>query len=331
LANSKHARLDHWARIYIDHVVWDMRTASTRPQRIRLAKTGWTLAIAGCPDVVEGLHRILTGWDLTVEPTTRRRPRARISCDMAGEFVWESYGASEPVMWKTRPPESAMDVLCDIHDVFFDWYLSDNPRHLAVHGAAAHIGDGLVVFPAMTKTGKSTLMVELARRGTTVFCDDVLALEPKRNHGVALGLMPRLRNPLPRRASAAFRAFVAARQGPTDKRWIYATLRAGEIAPFGTTAPIKAFVFLDRMVRGAARIEPVDPGAMLSELIAQNIARGFPAADVFQRFHALVQDGTCYRLSYAATDDAASAMLAQFSARTRTSVRSRRASNRASA
>ncbi len=306
-----------------------MLTSAARAQRVTLAKAGWTLAIADCPGVVDGLDRILAGWDLRRAPASRRRPVARICRTAAGGFAWVSFGTSEPVMWHARPPETEMDVLCDIHDVLFDWYLADHARHLAVHGAAAKFGDGLVVFPTMTKTGKSTLMVELARRGTTIFCDDVLAIEPKRNLGVALGLMPRLRNPLPRRASAAFRAFLAARQGPTDRRWIYAILRAGEIAPFGATAPIKAFVFLDRKARGPARMARVDPGTMLSELIAQNIARGFPAAEVFRRFHALVKEGACFRLSYADTGDAAAALLAEFAGKRR--AQSRRATNRASA
>src|SRR6266700_2611993 len=92
----------------------------------------------------------------------------------------------KPALWNEHPPVSAMQVVCDVHDVLFDWFLKASPRHLCLHGAAVRIGGGLVCFPSVQKTGKSTLCVALAARGHTVYGDDVLAIEPEESRGVAL-------------------------------------------------------------------------------------------------------------------------------------------------
>lgn len=305
-----------------------MPTKRANVVHVELAEAGWLLEIEGCPATVDGLPRILAGWGLRTS-LSRGSARARIWRRGRKSFGWESpKGVTAPVLWTERPPETETDVLCDIHDVLIDWYLAENPNHLALHGAAAKLGSGLVVFPTLTKTGKSTLMVELARRGVKIFCDDVLALEPKHSHGAALGLMPRLRNPLPRTATPAFRKFVAECRGPTDRRWIYVTLPDRVFAPLGTATPIRSLVFLERKARGAARLEAADAAEMLQELVAQNIAKGIRAGAILSRLAALTAVATSHRLTYSATEDAAKLLIERFAAARR--PRARRASNRMS-
>jgi len=210
----------------------------------------------------------------------------------------------KPALWNEHPPVSAMQVVCDVHDVLFDWFLKASPRHLCLHGAAVRIGGGLVCFPSVQKTGKSTLCVALAARGHTVYGDDVLAIEPQESRGVALGIVPRLRKPLPKGLGARLIRFVTERAGPADRRWVYAELRDGEIAPLGATAPIEAFVLPQRGTRGA-KLEPVAKSEMLREILLQNFARRVPPVETLDRLMQLTERVPCYRLRYGAVMGAA--------------------------
>jgi hypothetical protein len=273
---------------------------ATDPERtilLSLGAFGWTIAFTDCPEVLEGLEAILTGWRLRRLPSAAsRRPDAQVRRTRAG-FAWRSNCMPKPALWDEHPPVSAMQVVCDVHDVLFDWLLKANPRDLCLHGAAARIGEGLVSFPSVQRAGKSTLCIALAARGHTIYGDDVLAIEPEESRGVALGIAPRLRKPLSKSLDARLLRFVNERAGPADRRWVYVGLRDGEIAPLGETAPIEAFVLLQRGARGS-RLEPVPKSEMLKEILLQNFAHQVPPVEMLDRLMQLTHRALCYRLSY---------------------------------
>jgi hypothetical protein len=211
----------------------------------------------------------------------------------------------KPAPWRKRAPASTMEAVWDLHDVFFDWWLKKNPRHLCIHGAAVYFSDGLVCFPSVTKAGKSTLCVQLALSGRLVYCDDVLPIEPRSNRGIAMGLAPILRKPLPRNLGATFTNFIAERRGPSNRNWTYVTLRDGEIAPFGDLAPIKGLVLLERNSRRGAELEAVSRSQMLKEIILQNFASAVPPGQILDRLLQIVDCAQCYRLRYGRMSSAA--------------------------
>jgi Coenzyme PQQ synthesis protein D (PqqD) len=271
---------------------------------LALGAFGWIIAFSDCPKVVEALEAILTGWRLRRLPSAAsQRADAQVRRTRTG-FAWRSSRMPKPALWDEHPPVSAMQVLCDVHDVLFDWFLKASPRHLCLHGAAVRIGGGLVCFPSVQKSGKSTLCVALAARGHTVHGDDVLAIEPEESRGVALGIAPRLRKPLPKRLGARLVRFVTERAGPADRRWVYVELRDGEIAPLGATAPVEAFVLLQRG-SGAATLEPVAKSEMLREILLQNFARQVPPVETLDRLMQLTERVPCYRLRYGSVAGAA--------------------------
>jgi hypothetical protein len=205
-----------------------------------------------------------------------------------------------------------MSVINDIHDVFFDWFLQQHPDYLCLHGAAVRIGGGLVCFPSVHWAGKSTLCVALAALGETMFCDDVLPIEPRGNRGVAMGIAPLLRKPLPRELGARAIRFVKDRCGPSDRRWLYVALKEGEIAPFGGRADIRALVLLERQARSAAKLVPLGKNEMLKEIILQNFARHGPPAQILDRLLRITGRAACYRLRYGRIADAAAAVRETF-------------------
>ena len=216
-------------------------------------------------------------------------------------------------MWNERAPSSTMGVICDLHDVLFDWFLDGHRQHLCLHSAAVEIGEGLVMIPSVGKAGQSTLSVAMAMLGHRVFGDDVLALEPSRDDGLAFGVLPRLRQPLPDRIGQRFHRFLSQRSGPSNADWIYVDLHEDEIAPFGATAPVKAIVFLDRRPTGRARLEPVDNAYVLGELVRQNFAEGVAPSAVFSRLLKLASRAHCRRLVYSDTIEAARLLASEFS------------------
>jgi hypothetical protein len=275
-----------------------------RTQFVSFGACGWCIAFTNCPDVVEGLTSILRGWSIRVDFRSKEPPHVHLKRTPAGRYIWRSACMSRPALWDRDPPRSAMNVIRDVHDVFFDWFLKANPHHLCLHGAAVRIGDGLVCFPSTHKAGKSTLCVAFAGAGQTVYCDDVLPIEPRRNYGTAMGIAPILRMPLPAHVGPSLRDFVAARKGPANRGWCYVRLGQDEVAPFGEHAPISALVFLDRKSRGRAKLEPVGKGEMLKELILQNFADQVPPLAVLDRLMSITQAAQCWQLRFDRIADA---------------------------
>lgn len=286
---------------------------TARAVEVRLGAFGWRIAFVGCEQEARGFAGILTGWDAQLAWADQDRP-ADVTIWRHGEgYRWRSATLTRPLMWRTRPPLTRMEAICDVHDALFDWYLARRPGHLCLHAGAVRIGGALVVFPSVGKAGKSTLVTELAARGHQVLCDDVLPIEPRRGSGVALGIAPRLRRPLPVTVGADFRAFVERRAGPRNRYWMYVCLAEGEIAPLGAEHPIEGLVLLARQSeRCRARLEPISRTEILSELILQDFADGVPAAQRLDRLIAIVETARCYRLRYHTTSSAARALEGAF-------------------
>src|SRR5690606_30526187 len=116
-----------------------------------------------------------------------------------------------------------MNVVSDIHAVMSDWVLLRHASPLCLHAAAAVMG-GLAWLPAVGKAGKSTRCAELAARGHLLYCDDVLPIDPSTGLGLAMGIAPLLRLPLPKVAGEALRGLVQSSTGPRNKKWVYLTL-----------------------------------------------------------------------------------------------------------
>lgn len=265
-----------------------------------------------CPELADAFSAILRGWNLSTDAqgddpvgTVRKG---------AFQFDWISSDTPPPEGWDTDPPRNVMEALCDLHFELIDWFLDAHPGYLCMHCAAAEFGSGLVVFPSPTKTGKSTLTLQLAAAGHRIFCDDVLPLTPERDHGFALGIAPRIRLPLPRPVQDELGAFLDSRGGPRDRYYHYVNLADAELAALGTRAPIAGLVLLERQASGPARLEPVPHGEMLRLIIRRNSPDVAPAPDIFDRLHELTRRAPRFRLVYSQGSAAIEALEREFGA-----------------
>jgi hypothetical protein len=208
--------------------------------------------------------------------------------------------------WLEKPSrfKDPVDAVCDFIVDLIHAYLAAKRDQLCIHCAAVEFDQGLVLFPNTYRSGKSTLAVKLASRGYRIFSDDVLPLDAENDCGVALGILPRLRLPLPGNSDSDFRAFAKAHRGVANSRYLYVDLDRERLAPLGTRSPIVGIVTLEYGEDRPAGIIPAARSQMLKNVILRNFARQGPAMEIFDRLHRLVDQADCYHMNYRTLDQA---------------------------
>lgn len=276
---------------------------------LSLSAPGWSISFTHCPEVVTGLEAILHGWGLT-------RNCAGVSgahiVQIGDGYTWESAERSKPVLWDKRPPVTAMDVISDVHDVLFDWFLADHPELLCLHTGAVDLGPGLVCFPSVRQAGKSTLCLALAARGYRLYCDDVLPVDPQSLDGIAMGIAPLQRKPLPSTLGKDLIRFIGDRAGPGSENWTYVRLDHANMAPFGESKRINALVLLERREASPASLEPIDKAEMLREVLMQNFGARSSPATMLDSFAKLIEVNDCFRMIYDNVMEAADSLGERF-------------------
>ena len=281
----------------------------TRPHRhpsrlVRLGPFAEPVRFTGCDDLLAALRTILRGWRVTpLDPRRSPAPALRVSRSRRG---WRRVSSRYDRAWKAREKErrTLIEALCGLHGELLDWYLEAHPQDLFIHGAAVQFGRRLVVFPALAKAGKSTLTVALAAAGYPVYTDDVLPIDTTTARGFALGIVTRLRPPLPASLGRRFHGFVRSRAGLSNKSRLYVLLRRGELAPLGATLPVGGIVLLEREAGARARLSAIDPADALERVILQQYARDRPSPLILDTLARVAEGATCYSLRYSRVEPA---------------------------
>jgi hypothetical protein len=274
--------------------------------RIAFEGLSAVVEVPDCAVFLETLRGAATDWPFT-RTEHEGEPLARV------EASGNSYTLFSPWHDGTEITGiSAVRAACGLVADILTSYIDENPSRLCLHCGSAQISGRLVMFPSRSHAGKSTLIARLAAGGCQIFGDDVLPLDTTDTQGVALGLAPRLRLPLPAHASAEFKRFVSDNAGPADDRYHYLSLAEDRLAPRGTTAPLGAIVLLERRPGGAATIGPARRADALKALIRQNFARGEPAGDLLKRLHRLMDALPRFTLRYNDLDEAAALLQRSF-------------------
>ncbi len=266
----------------------------------------------GCEELIEGLGTVLRGWEIQDIPATpSTRPNIRVTKTRRG-YRRVSSRFNTPSLVRKKIRRTTVAGLCGLHCELIDWHVDENAGMLCLHCAAAIFGDGLVLFPTTFRTGKSTLSTYIAAAGHRIFCDDVLPIEPVTHAGVAPGIVPRVRLPLPANMGVKMRQYLASREGPANHKYMYVDLNTAELAPLGEKAQIRGIVLLQRRSRGKAQLLPASKQNVLEEVIAQNFARKVTAFDLLDTLHSVVDSADCYTLRYSRGAPAVRALEAAF-------------------
>ena len=261
------------------------------------------------------MAEVLRGWGIaSVDPQPDASPLISVELGTEG-FVRRSKWLTREKVFK-HPVTAVCDLVVDLIHAF----LSDKPDLLCMHCAGVEFKEGIVLFPNTYNAGKSLLSVKLASAGFRVFSDDVVPYSISGKQGMGLGILPRLRLPLPRVGDTAFERFVDTHAGPRSSRYLYCDLPEKNLAPLGARGPVAAITVLQRRDSRPPEIHPADRGQVLRDVILRNFSRRNTALDILEALHLLVERTACYTLSYDTPQQAVDLLTKEFGAPDRASV-----------
>lgn len=276
-------------------------------QVVRFAGMQRPVVFADCPEIPLALQEIAPSWQFEVHEDSAISQSPAI-------FLRKSegiYGIGVP--WREAPwwADTLVGAICSFAVDLIESHLMDNPGLLGLHGAAAHFLQGLVLFPAERRSGKSTLAARLLLDGVRIHGDDLIALDAQ-DRGMAYGFPPRLRLPIPEAAGVALHDFVSDAGGARDENYLYLSPKLPNLAPYGETAPLSAIVLLKRGTNEETRLQPLPESEGLHHLAAQYLARETSTDEVLERCHKLAESLPTYCLHYSCLEDASAYLREHF-------------------
>ena len=266
---------------------------------LKFADIDKPVALAGCDELAPIIRQLLRGWEIE-ETIAAAAPQT----DIVIRKTNKRYIRSSPWVKKSISFRHPVTAVCDFLVDLTNAYLADHPNLLCLHTAAVHLDDGLVLFPGTYRAGKSTLSVHCAAAGFQLFSDDVLPVDGESRFGIAPGILPRLRLPLPDNSGTEFTNFVADHKGPESDRYLYVDLEPDAFAPRGAKAPITAIVLLERIETGSPEISKISASEALKRAILQNFSRAQPAINILDHLHGIVSGARCFELQYRTGEEA---------------------------
>ncbi|MBF0356087.1 MAG: hypothetical protein HQL43_12705 [Alphaproteobacteria bacterium] len=258
------------------------------------------VALVGCAELEPLIQSVLWGWPIERLDLGQARAAPGITIRKDRQGYRRISAWSDGKIFFPQPVDAVCDFLVDLVRA----YIQDNPPLLCLHCAAVKTGAGLVVFPSSYAAGKSTLAMHMAAGGAELFADDVMPLRKEDGFGIAPGILPRLRLPLPEETGRGLAGFLKERAAAHSPSFAYYAMKPGELAAHGEAAPIAALVLLERKPGLAARIEEVGTAEMLKSTILRNFSKSVPGIEVLDRLNVLVSTARRFRLTYATSEQA---------------------------
>ena len=266
--------------------------------------------ITDCPELVDGLRKTFLGWNIRQKDCPDEPAPIIKIYKPDNRYLWLSDKIQAPDRWAKNRPTTVPSVVADFHYRFYDWYTLQFPQHLCLHCAAVEIAGGLVVFPNVQKVGKSTLTTRLAMAGKRVFCDDVLAYCPERNLGLALGILPRVRLPLPDVLPSSYKEYIDQRIAVGSRHYAYVQPDKKTFAEYGETLPIHAVVKLERdEACGKPELTPLSRPSAISAILHQNFVVETSANEIFDQVLKMLGPCKLLTMRYSNLDDGAEAIV----------------------
>jgi len=211
---------------------------------------------------------------------------------------------------------TSAEMLCDLGIDLAEAFVAQSPGMQCLHCAAAALPCGgeqkLAVFPNVNRAGKSLLAACLMLQGARVFADDLLGVTGD-GVGVAFGLPPRLRLPLPSSAPGLAGA-QKNMPGHGDERYHF--LYPGELlAPFRERLPLGALILPRRIQSAEEKVLPclrrLSVDGALQILAYQFQIRAGQAGAVFELARNLCESLPLWVLEYDSPEEAAAFLLRQ--------------------
>ena len=281
----------------------------------------WWIGAETDPVLVENAEAVmpylpyyLAGWTIVwAGGVAPRTPDIRIVEQPDGTFQVLSFGPGGADFTFENPYDAANGLAGGLISVF----VGRNPRMICLHAGAARIDDGLVVVIGDSFAGKSSVALHLAVLGHRFFGDDQIGVTlDNPSLGLCLGLMPKVRLPLPEDCGDPFREFVEGYSSMQGDDMAYLKLWEGEASTFGDTVPVRALVFLDREDSATVDDRPLLQAASRPELVKTMIRAAFAphvaSQDLLAGLTRLADAADSYHLTFSSSRDAAELLSSEF-------------------
>lgn len=260
--------------------------------------------------VMPYLPYYMAGWPLKwAGSAAERAPDVQVIEHADGTFQVVSTGPGGSDFMFDNPYDAANGLAGGLISVF----VSRDPQMVCLHAGAARVGDGLVVVIGDSFAGKSSVALHLAVLGNRFFGDDQIAVTlANPSHGMCLGLMPKVRLPLPEDCGDAFREFVDGYSSMQGEEMAYLKLWEGEAGTFGETAPVRALVFLDRAETGETHLRPASSPELVKTMVSAAFAPHIPSSGLLAGLTRLADAAEAYHLHFSSSRDAAALLSREF-------------------
>lgn len=267
------------------------------------------ISLEDTPELLEAIQTTFPAWPW--RKLSRRSPLPAVI-----RFTHDGTQFHRHSRWvdTPNPDDDPADAMCNFVSDIVDCYLDEHPGTLGLHASAVRLGKGLIVFPSTHRAGKSLLTTLLVSKGGILFSDDVLMIPKRGRHGMATGIAPRLRLPLPSQVGSAFEGFIEQQGLCANERYGWVRLGPQNIAPLGEKAPIAAIIMLNRQedVAVAPELTEAPRALALHTLVRQGFELGDSASDVLKRLSTVAKHSACYTLNYHSAEQAADYLVKQF-------------------
>lgn len=274
-------------------------------QYFKIEKIPGTVSLKGCKHLNKYLPLILPGWD--VVPA-----EADSDSIISVDFQDGEYCLNTAWQEKSQCYTEEVEIVCALVAKLAKALAMHDLESLYLHAGAVEFNGRLIAFPNKYRAGKSFLSVCLAAAGYKLFCDDVLPIGLDDLCGIAPGVAPMLRLPLPASIDLASSDFIESNIVLRGKRYLYLNPGDQYMHARGSRLPIGAIVLLDRQDGVEPKIEPVSAAEILRQSIWQNFAREVDAPRILGGLTQIVSHAECMRLVYDRADDAIEILDRQF-------------------
>lgn len=262
--------------------------------------------VAGADLLLAHLPVFLGGWPLRWAGEEREDAPVDIAVREAagGGISVETSGSGGAALSFDNP----LDAADGLADALVAAFVAARAGHFCLHAGSALVGGGLAVVTGDSLSGRSSIALQLAASGYRLFGDDRIALRVGAGgtaEGLCLGLMPRLRLPLPEDCGPRLAGFVESYTEIRSETTVYLRPWDTEAAAFGDTAPLKAFVALERGGDSPAALAPAPAEDIAHTLVRSVFAPQLSAEALVAAMTELAGTIPCYRLRW--TQSAAAA------------------------
>ena len=261
--------------------------------------------LAGSSRVHQLIKRHFQRWPFAVRTGGEGRPYFHVREKRRGFEIRSEDGTSSF--------DTSAEMLCDLGIDLAEAVVRHHSAMQCLHCSAVALRsegrERLVVFPNINRAGKSLLAASFLRHKARLFADDLLAVTEE-GEGMAFGLPPRLRLPLPPTASL-LSAELEVVSGHGDGRYHF--LYAGEaVAAFGEKHPIGAIVLPRRLSEGqkhGPELRRLSPVSALQCMAYQFQIREGQAVAIFELARHLCERIPLWVLDYDSPEEAAELMV----------------------